>query len=79
MMQTKSKPKKKMGAYYAIKKAKGMEKALKDAEFRIKELEAQLEGTEEKLVAVQREGRRLAEEAYAGMQLKRALLDFLPR
>lgn len=79
MMQTKSKPKKKMGAYYAIKKAKGMEKALKEKEFRIKELEAQLEGLDARIRYLEKDRDALAEIAKAGMELKKALLDFLPR
>ena len=75
-MQTKSKPKK---VSPITPTEKSLRKKLKEKELQIEKLEEMLRATISKLEVAQREGRRLAEEAYAGMQLKRALLEFLPR
>ena len=75
-MQTKSKPKK---VSPITPTEKSLRKKLKEKEARVKDLEEMLRVTISKLEKAQMEGRRLAEESYAGTQLRRALLDFLPR
>lgn len=76
MMQSKSKPKKVSPITPA---EKSLRKRLKEKELQIEKLEEMLRVTISNLEEVLRDRERIAEIARAGMDLKKALLEFLPR